>query len=83
MSRINESIHIMKQLYDLGFHKGYAPLNELSKRLSDHIKTGEPWEGEIRFEQYGRVAHVVLPKNPQSRLHVTLKMIAGFDSEDT
>lgn len=80
MSRINESMHIMKQLHDLGFHKGYAPLKELSKRLSDHIKTGEPWEGEIKFEQYGRIAYLSIPKDPAIRIRLKLTALVHEDS---
>jgi hypothetical protein len=73
----------MKQLRDLGFHKEYAPLKELSRKMSDYVKTGEPATFTIPFEQYGRIAYVTLPKNPQSRVQLTLKAIAGFDSEET
>ena len=80
MSRINESIHIMKQLHDLGIPKAYAPLNEISKRLSDHIKTGEPWEGEIILARYSRIAQLVIPGDHQSRIRLTLKAMGPGDA---
>ena len=83
MTRLNECLSVMKQLHDLGFHKEYAPLKELSRKLSDYVKTGQPATFTISFEQYGRIAHVILPKNPESRVRLTLKMIAGHDSEET
>ena len=83
MTRLNECLSVMKQLHDLGFHKEYVPLKELSRKMSDYVKTGEPATFTIPFEQYGRIAHVTLPKNPQSRVQLTLKAIAGFESEET
>jgi len=82
MTRLNECISIMKQLHDLGFDKEYKPLKDLSKRLSDYVKDGVPYTFAIKFEEYGRIAYVVLPKNPESRVHLTLKAIAGHDSEE-
>ena len=75
MNRINESIDIMNQIYGLGFDREYAPVKELSKRLSDHIKTGEPWEGEISFKQYGRIAELSIPRDTKLRIRLKLKKI--------
>jgi hypothetical protein len=79
MSRINESIDIMNQIYGLGFDREYAPVKELSKRLSDHIKTGEPWEGEIIFKEYGRIAELSIPKDTKLRIRLKLKKIHYTD----
>lgn len=72
MNRIEECIHVMKQLRDLGIPTEYPPLKELSRRLSDYVKTGEPWSGKIKFEAYGRVAHVILPRRADREISVTL-----------
>lgn len=77
MTRISEALSIMKQLYDLGFDREYEPLKDLSKKLSHYVKTGEPETFVIEMELYGRVAHVTLPKNPESRIELILK---SFDS---
>lgn len=73
MSRVEECIRIMKQLYDFGIPVEYPPLKELSKRLSDYVKTGEPWAGEIKFEAYGRVAYIILPRKADRQISVVLR----------
>jgi hypothetical protein len=75
MSRLTECLSIMKQLYDLGFDSEYAPLKEISKKLSDYVKTGKPETFTVSFKEYGRVAHLVLPENPDLRIGLTLKAI--------
>lgn len=75
MSRVQECLNVMRQIYDLGIPTDYPPVKELSKRLSDYIKTGEPWSGKIKFETYGRVAHVILPRKADREVSVTLKKV--------
>lgn len=73
MSRVEECIRVMKEIRDLGVPTEYPPLKELSKRLSDYVKTGEPWAGKIKFEAYGRVADVVLPRKADRQITVVLR----------
>lgn len=75
MSRIEECLLVMKQIRDLGIPTEYPPLRELSKRLSDYVKTGDPWTGKIKFEAYGRVAEVILPRKADRQVSVLLKKI--------
>ena len=75
MSRIDECLRVMREVKDLGFPSDYPPMKELSKRLSDYIKTGEPWSGKIKFELYGRVADVVLPRKADRQITVVLRKI--------
>jgi len=75
MNRIEECIQIMKDIYSLGIPTEYPPLKELSKRLSDYVKTGEPWAGKIKFETYGRVADVILPRKSNIPISVILRKI--------
>lgn len=79
MTRLNECLSIMKQLYDLGIDKNYGPLKELSRKMSDYVKTGEPETFTIEMKRYGRIAHVDLPKNPESRVTLALKTIGRVD----
>jgi hypothetical protein len=71
--RLEQSLHVMREMYDLGFPTEYPPLKELSRRLSDYVKTGEPWSGKIKFEAYKRVAHVILPRREDREISVVLK----------
>ena len=75
MSRIEECLLVMKQIRDLGIPTEYPPLRELSKRLSDYVKTGDPWAGKIKFEAYGRVAEVILPRKVDRQISVLLKKV--------
>jgi hypothetical protein len=65
----------MKQIYETGIPPSYPPLKELSMRLSEYIKTGEPWAGKIKFEAYGRVADIVLPRRADRQIVVILRKI--------
>jgi hypothetical protein len=75
MNRIEESINIIKQIQELGIPTEYPPLKELSARLSDYIKSGEPWAGKIKFEAYKRVADVILPRRQDRHIVVILKAL--------
>lgn len=75
MSRLEQSLHVMREMYDLGFPADYPPLKELSRRLSDYVKTGEPWSGKIKFETYGRVAEIILPRKENREISVVLKKL--------
>jgi len=80
MSRLNESLSVMKQLYDLGFDREYPPLKEISKKLSDYVKTGKAETFTVSFKEYGRIAHVVLPVSSDFQIHLTLKVINYCDN---
>lgn len=75
MSRIEECLRIMREVYQLGFPTEYPPVKELSKRLSDYVKTGEPWSGKIKFEAYGRVADVILPRKTDRQILVVFRKL--------
>jgi hypothetical protein len=75
MSRIQECLRIMREVQDLGFPSEYPPMKELSKRLSDYVKTGEPWSGKIKFEVYGRVADIILPRKADRQITVVLRKL--------
>ena len=74
-TRIDECLKIMKQLNDLGFPTDYPPRKELSRRLSDYVKTGEPWSGKIKFELYGRYVDVILPRRADREIQVVLRKL--------
>lgn len=74
-TRLDECLQIMKQINDFGIPTEYPPRKELSRRLSDYVKTGEPWAGKIKFDAYGRVADVVLPRRADREIRVILKAI--------
>lgn len=75
MNRLDECLRIMKQVNEFGFPTDYPPRKELSRRLSDYIKTGEPWSGKIKFEVYGRYADIVLPRRTDREIQVILRKL--------
>lgn len=75
MDRLEECLRIMKQLNDFGFPSDYPPRKELSRRLSDYVKTGEPWSGKIKFDAYGRYADIILPRRADRKIIVVLRKL--------
>lgn len=75
MNRVEECLKVMKQIRDLGIPTEYPPLKELSRKMSDYIKTGDPWSGKIKFEAYGRVADVILPRRSNIEISVILRKL--------
>lgn len=75
MNRLDECLKIMRQVYDLGIPTEYPPVKELSRRLSNYVKTGEPWSGTIKFEAYGRAADVILPRKTDRDITVVLRKL--------
>lgn len=75
MNRVEECVKVMKQIRDLGIPTEYPPLKELSRKMSDYIKTGDPWSGKIKFEAYGRVADVILPRRSNKEISVILRRL--------
>jgi len=73
MSRLSECLKVMRDLKELGFPDDYEPLKEISKRMSDYVKTGEPWAGKVKFEAYGRVAEIILPRKESIPITLVLK----------
>jgi hypothetical protein len=58
--RVKEGVHLLKQLLDAGVKRS-GSFEDLKKKIDEWILSGEAWAGKVRFEEYGRVAEVVLP----------------------
>jgi len=59
--RLKEGISLLTQLKEANVRQ-YGGFAELQEKISEWVKTGEPWEGSIPFPEHGRVAELVLPK---------------------
>jgi hypothetical protein len=71
MSKLEQSIRVMKQIHEeIGIPVDYPPVKELSKRMSEYVKTNEPWSGSIKFPAYDRVAEVILPRKGDIRIRL-------------
>ena len=76
MSRIEESIRIMKKLRDEVKIPAEDPgLKELGRRLTMYIKYGSIWAGYIQLPTIKRHLHVILPNNPAMEMRVVLKAV--------
>lgn len=60
--RVREGIALLRQLQDIGVDPADPQFCVLKERVSDWVKTGDPWAGKIPFPSYGRVAEVLLPR---------------------
>jgi len=80
--RLEQVMTVMTKLRDdLKLPMGCAAVLELKSRLSDWVKTGAAWSGTIDFREFGRMAEVNCPKNPEKLLEVRLRVIrAGKQS---
>ena len=74
-TRLLKCLDIVRDITDLGVPSDYPPLKQLSKRLSDYVKSGESWSGRIMFEEYGRYADIVLPSRHDRDIQVVLRNI--------
>lgn len=72
--RIKEGIHLLKQLVEAGVKRGCGSFGDLKKRIDDWILTGDAWAGKIRFEEYGRIAEVLLPSKQIHTASLTLRV---------
>ena len=73
--RLSECLKVIKDIQDLGIPVDYPPLKELTKRMTDYVKTGDPWAGKIKFEAYGRYADVILPRKNEIPITVVLRKL--------
>jgi hypothetical protein len=73
-TRLQEALNIMKKLYtELHVPRTDPGAKELSRRLSDYVKTGKTWTGYIAILSLKRHLHVILPSNPAMEIRVVLK----------
>jgi hypothetical protein len=58
--RVKEGVHLLKQLIDAGVRRG-GSFEDLKAKVDEWIRDGNAWAGKVRFEEYGRIAEVILP----------------------
>lgn len=80
--RLEQVMTVMTKLRDdLKLPMGCEAVLELKSRLSDWVRTGTAWSGTIDFREFGRMAEVTCPKNPDKLLEVRLRVVrAGKQS---
>ena len=75
MERVKESVHLLRQLKDIGFQdtsKGYLDIKEVLDRW---IADGVSWSGKIKLPEYGRVADIVLPGRAGAVANLRLRAV--------
>lgn len=77
-TRVKEGVNLLKQLKEVGISTNEPPYKEIQERISDWVKTGDPWQGKIEFYRYGRVAEILLPRKANAVASLALKMKPGL-----
>jgi hypothetical protein len=72
--RLQEGIHLLKQLRDAGVSETSSGFIELKEQISEWVKTGIRWEGRIEFPTYKRYADVVLPRKKSQTATIAFKV---------
>lgn len=60
--RVREGVALLKKIQEVGIDISDDGYIELKAKVSDWVKTGDPWAGKIKFPLYSRVAEVLLPR---------------------
>jgi len=74
-ARVQEGVNLLKQLRDAGVKVTFGGFQELKRRISDWVNTGEPWEGVVAFPEHGRMAEVVLPRYDNRAAGINFRIV--------
>jgi hypothetical protein len=77
-TRVKEGVNLLRQLQEVGISKDEPPYKEIQAKVSDWVKTGDPWQGKVEFFRYGRVAEILLPRKATAVASLALKMKPGL-----
>ncbi len=70
--RLHQAIVVLKKLRDdLGLPYESEEVQNIKQRFDEFIRTGEPWEGNIPFSAWDRVAHIRLTR--KGKIELTLR----------
>lgn len=73
--RTKESVHILRQLKEIGIMETSLGYIEMKKAFDTWIDNGPSWKGKIRFPECNRMADVILPVNDKAFVSVKLRVI--------
>jgi hypothetical protein len=73
--RVKEGVSLLTQLRTAYVKEHIYGYQELKRKISEWVNTGEAWEGTIPFPEHGREAVVDLPKynNKAAGIHFNVK----------
>jgi hypothetical protein len=74
IDRVNEAVHLLKQLVDIGFQETSQGYKDIKAVLDAWIADGSSWAGKLRLPEYGRMAHIMLPSKATAT--ATMKLTA-------
>ena len=72
--RLQEIIAILNKLEGLGIPIESAEVQELKSHFDLYLHSGICWTGTVPFLNYDRIATVVLPKQANKTIEVTLRV---------
>lgn len=70
--RLTEVVSIRKKLDLLGLTKAISEIKEFQKILSQYVRDGESYSGNIRIPDTNRILKYILPKKARHQCSVTL-----------
>lgn len=71
--RVREGVALLKKIQEVGIDISDDGYIQLKAKISDWVKTGDPWTGKIKFSLDNRVAEVLLPRKATAVASLALK----------
>jgi hypothetical protein len=72
--RLREGVSLLTQLRETGIKEHSMSYLQTKQAISAWVKTGEPYEDSLDFSEYGRVAHICLPRYTNRAADIQLKV---------
>jgi hypothetical protein len=80
--RVREGIALLKKLQEVGIGVTEPGYKELQTKISDWVRSGDPWSGKIEFTRYGRIGDVLLPRKATAVASMALKIAPGIQFDN-
>jgi hypothetical protein len=71
--RVKEVVRVLSELRDYGIPSDTAGYDAIKEKMTEYVKTGEPWVGKIPMPELNRVAYLILPRRTRDTIQLTLK----------
>lgn len=72
--RLREGISLLTQLRDAGIRENSVAYLQTKQAITHWVRTGEPYEDTIDYSEYGRTAHLALPRYTNKAADIQLKV---------
>jgi hypothetical protein len=72
--RLREAVSLLTQLKEAGIRDNSVAYLQTKQAITNWVKTGEPFEDTIDYSEYGRTAHLQLPRYDNRAADIQLKV---------